>query len=72
MLWRWSSVAAAIENAVNITVFHVVSASNGVIPKNMDTSSLYGDIFFDLRSIVLPIESNSPYARPTDCENTEI
>lgn len=73
-MWFWVLVggASAIDHAVNITVYHVVSASQGVIPKNMDTSSLNGDIFFDLRSITLPVECGSPYARAVDCENTEI
>lgn len=55
-----------------ITVFHVDSASNGVVPANMDTADLNGEIFFDLRSIVLPYECASPYARTMDCENTEL
>lgn len=55
-----------------ITVYHVDSASNGVIPASMDTADLNGDIFFDLRSIVLPFECSSPYARTMDCGNSEL
>jgi len=58
--------------AVNLTLYHVNPLKEGVEPVNMDTSDLPGDIFFDLRSVVLPVECASPYAWPGDCENQEM
>jgi hypothetical protein len=36
----------------DLTVYHVNPLHEGVIPVNMDTADLRGDIFFDLRSKV--------------------
>mmetsp|Transcript_14092 Transcript_14092/g.21278 ORF Transcript_14092/g.21278 Transcript_14092/m.21278 type:complete len:352 (-) Transcript_14092:2167-3222(-) len=58
--------------AKNITVYHVNSYSKGTIPLDMDVSDIGGEIFFDLRSVVLPIECGSEYAWSGDCENSEL
>lgn len=58
--------------AVNMTVYHVTSLADGIVPVNMDTSNLAGDVFFDLRSVVLPLECGTPHAWSGDCDNKEI
>lgn len=59
------------EYAVNITVYHVNPYSEGVIPVNMDTADATGDIFFDFRSKVVPIEcAKDPTSH--DCTNPEV
>lgn len=60
------------EYARNITVFHVNSFDDGIVPIDMDTSNLAGEIYFDLRTVVLPIECDSPNAWVGDCDNEEI
>jgi hypothetical protein len=42
--------------AQNLTLYHVNPLHEGVIPSDMDTSDLNGDIFFDLKSAVTPVE----------------
>lgn len=58
-----------------VTVFHVNPLHEGVLPLDMDTADLQGDIFFDLRSRTLPIEcangtSSARYS--SDCSNGEV
>lgn len=59
------------QNAVNLTLFHVNPATYSAEPVNMDTADAQGDIFFDLRSVVLPLECAED---PTqhDCTNAEV
>ena len=58
---------------VNLTSYHVNPLHEGVIPVNMNTADLRGDIFFDLRSKTLPIECASGLANKThDCSNQEV
>ncbi|KAH8044095.1 methyltransferase [Aureococcus anophagefferens] len=44
--------------AENLTLYHVNPLHEGVIPSDMDTSDLNGDIFFDLKSaLVVEVDS---------------
>jgi len=63
--------------APQVTVYHVNSYALGAIPRDMDVSDLGGDIFFDLHSVVLPIECADFEDDPDptsqmDCANSEI
>ena len=49
--------------AQNLTLYHVNPLHEGVIPSDMDTSDLNGDIFFDLKSAVTPVECASGVRR---------
>ena len=57
-----------------LTVYHVNPLHEGVVPVNMDTADLRGDMFFDFKSKVLPIEcaSNNTGGPGSDCTNQEI
>jgi hypothetical protein len=59
--------------AENITVYHVNPNAYGVAPYNMNTADVLGDMYFDMRSVGLPIEcaSNSSKAA-SDCDNAEV
>jgi hypothetical protein len=77
MLALISGTAAQIpsEYAEDITVYHVNPLSDGVIPINMDTANALGDIFFDFRSKVFPIECGPgapPPSHGSDCKNAEV
>eukprot|EP00900_Chrysochromulina_parva_P013970 jgi/Chrpa1/22574/Chrysochromulina_OHIO_Genome00025132-RA len=64
------AMLAGLSNT-DLTVYHVNPLHEGVIPVNMDTADLRGDIFFDLRSKVLPIEcASNPQSK--DCTNEEV
>eukprot|EP00900_Chrysochromulina_parva_P003830 jgi/Chrpa1/13448/Chrysochromulina_OHIO_Genome00019513-RA len=55
----------------DLTVYHVNPLHEGVVPVNMDTADLRGDIFFDFESKVLPIEcASNPQSK--DCTNEEV
>jgi len=59
------------QHAENITIYHVNSDSFGVAPLNMDVANLPGDAFFDLRSLVSPLEcANGQHS--SDCTNPEV
>ncbi|KAH8044664.1 methyltransferase [Aureococcus anophagefferens] len=58
--------------AENLTLYHVNPLHEGVIPSDMDTSDLNGDIFFDLKSAVTPVECASGRGWSGDCENGEV
>lgn len=61
------------EYAKGLTVYHVNPLSDGAIPINMDTADAMGDMYFDFRSKVLPIEcvpNRTHY--PLDCNNQEV
>jgi len=49
----------------NLTVFHVNPATYGATPINMDTADLLGDMYFDMRGAVVPIECQHPSKSPT-------
>jgi len=57
-----------------ISVYHVNPLHEGVVPVDMDTADLHGDIFFDLHSKTLPIECSPPFRalNATDCANSEV
>ena len=58
-----------------LTVFHVNPLHEGVIPVDMDTADLRGDMFFDLRSKTLPIECSPQFNKnhsSDDCTNGEV
>jgi hypothetical protein len=64
------AMLAGLSNT-DLTVYHVNPLREGVIPVNMNTADLRGDIFFDLRSKVLPIEcASNPQSK--DCTNEEV
>jgi len=67
-------LSIAVPDQTKFTVFHVNPLHEGVVPVNMDTADLSGDIFFDLRSKTLPIEcSNATSAHfGSDCRNEEV
>ena len=57
----------------DLTVYHVNPLHEGVIPVNMDTADLRGDIFFDLSSKTMPIECASPIGKYSSaCSNEEV
>lgn len=61
------------EYAENITVYHVNPMNYSYAPINMDTGNSLGDLYFDLRSVDLPIECSNPKtARSSDCKNQEV
>ena len=68
MLGAWLLGVAAVD----LTVYHVNPLHEGVIPVDMDTADLRGDIFFDLRSKTLPVECASDRAIGSDCANEEV
>jgi len=58
---------------VDLTVYHVNPLHEGVIPIDMDTADLRGDMFFDLRSKTLPVECSSDNPMMAgDCANEEV
>ena len=60
--------------AQQIEVFHVNPSHYSPIPVNMDTGDLLGDMFFDVRSMALPLEcanKSDPHAAH-DCDNEEV
>ena len=66
-------VAIDPAHAVNITVYHVNQATFGAAPVNMDTGDARGDMFFDMRSMDLPIECAHPNNHTShDCDNAEV
>jgi len=72
-----SVLAFDLQHAVNLSLYHVNPLHDGVIPVNMDTADLFGDIFFDLRSKTLPIECSPAFINSTDypssdCLNGEV
>lgn len=58
----------------NITIFHVNPHTYGAAPINMDIADINGDAFFDLRSVVQPLECRDPngHYSPSDCTNPEV
>ena len=58
--------------AENLTLYHVNPLHEGVVPKDMDTSDINGDIFFDLKSAVVPVECASGQGWSGDCNNGEM
>jgi len=59
------------EYAKQITVYHVNPLNYSYVPVNMDTGDALGDLYFDLRSVDLPIECvEDPYSH--DCDNEEV
>ncbi|KAL1523213.1 hypothetical protein AB1Y20_018165 [Prymnesium parvum] len=57
-----------------LTVYHVNPLHEGVLPIDMDTADLHGDMFFDLKSKTTPIERSSQFngTRGGDCTNGEV
>jgi hypothetical protein len=55
----------------NLTVFHVNEDTYGTAPINMDTGNARGDMYFDIRSMALPIECKDDPSS-TDCDNAEV
>uniref|UniRef100_A0A7S4BPT5 Uncharacterized protein n=1 Tax=Chrysotila carterae TaxID=13221 RepID=A0A7S4BPT5_CHRCT len=75
LLLLFSGATAVDPLSKTITVFHVNPLREGVIPVNMDTADLRGDMFFDVHSKTLPIQCAVPppsiYSR-IDCSNPEV
>jgi hypothetical protein len=60
-------------HAANITVYHVNQNTYGAAPVNMNTGDARGDLYFDLRSVDLPIECAHPTSSNAhDCKNAEV
>merc|ERR1711998_229672 len=56
-----------------LTVYHVNPIIYGAPPVNMDTGDALGDMYFDLRSVSLPIECAHPSPITAhDCDNQEV
>jgi len=66
--------AAGMSTPKTVTVYHVNPLRSGVIPLDMNTADLHGEIFFDLRSAINPIECapNETRGFRADCENPEV
>jgi hypothetical protein len=68
-------LAATMSAHAPLTLYHVNPKHEGPMPIDMDTADVYGDMFFDLRSKVLPIEctnsSSSGHGSRGDCSNGE-
>ena len=65
--------ATTPKNAVNITVYHINQPTFGAAPVNMDTGDAKGDLYFDIRSVDLPLECAHPTAHSAhDCQNAEV
>ena len=59
--------------AANLNVFHVNPSHYPSTPLDMDTGDVLGDMYFDLRSVVQPIECAHPDNRTArDCDNQEV
>jgi len=59
------------EYAKQITVYHVNPLKYSSAPINMDTGDAFGDLYFDMRSVDLPIEcAEDPTSH--DCVNVEV
>jgi len=57
----------------DLTIFHVNPISYSSAPVNMDTGDVLGDMYFDLRSVSLPVECAVPSpATEHDCDNVEV
>lgn len=57
----------------DLTVFHVNPISFPSAPINMNTGDVLGDMYFDLRSVSLPLECAHPSTKePHDCDNVEV
>ena len=66
-----------MHTGAHLTVYHVNPLHDGVIPLNMDTADLRGDMSFDVKSVVLPVECavDQPdlrWAAMGDCTNEEV
>ena len=62
--------AFAIENATNITVYHINPLQFGAVPINMDTGDAAGDLFFDLfETLIYPIACPNGTATPPTMGN---
>eukprot|EP00658_Telonema_sp_P-2_P048187 TRINITY_DN3666_c0_g2_i3.p1 TRINITY_DN3666_c0_g2~~TRINITY_DN3666_c0_g2_i3.p1 ORF type:complete len:185 (-),score=41.19 TRINITY_DN3666_c0_g2_i3:674-1228(-) len=67
------SMAIDPVHRTNITVYHVNQATYGAAPVNMDTGDALGDMYFDFRSVDLPMECAKPSpSTQHDCENAEV
>ncbi len=61
------------EYATKITVFHVNPVTYGAAPINMDTADELGDMYFDMRGVMTPIEcAQNSSATAHDCDNGEV
>eukprot|EP00930_Biecheleria_cincta_P041208 TRINITY_DN28216_c0_g1_i1.p1 TRINITY_DN28216_c0_g1~~TRINITY_DN28216_c0_g1_i1.p1 ORF type:complete len:318 (+),score=26.51 TRINITY_DN28216_c0_g1_i1:34-987(+) len=61
------------KHAVNLTLFHVNPLKYSPEPVNMNTGDALGDMYFDLRSVGIPLECAHPSASTAhDCSNAEV
>ena len=68
-----SVIAFSPTQQQDLTVFHVNPAHYPAAPLNMDTGDALGDLYFDLRSVVTPIECAHPSPETgRDCDNQEV
>ena len=73
-----SAHAARIDpaHAQNLTLYHVNERNYSVSPRNMNTADLNGDMYFDLRTVGLPLECgpwrNRSFWSHLDCDNPEV
>jgi hypothetical protein len=56
----------------NLTIFHVNPSSYSAAPINMDTGDARGDMYFDFRSVLVPVECVPGVPHGHDCDNTEV
>ena len=73
--WLLLGSVAAIppEFARNVTVYHVFPSQFEGPPVNMNTADIYGDMYFDLRGVSVPLECAHPTSSSAhDCDNPEV
>ena len=67
------SLAHVVVLTTDLTVYHVNPIHYAAAPVNMDTGDALGDMYFDLRSVGLPLECAHPSPSSAhDCENQEV
>lgn len=60
--------------STTVLAYHVNPLGEGLLPLDMDTADLRGEIFFDLRSRIMPLECRDGETRGfrADCANPEV
>ena len=74
VLARCAARSIPRNDTTRLTVFHVNERAAGPIPRDMNTADLRGDLYFEMHSLVLPLEcAFYPVGhRPFECENEEV
>ena len=68
-----ASSKSLVKENITLTAYHINQPTFGAAPVNMDTGDAKGDLYFDIRSVDLPLECAHPTPRSGhDCQNTEV